>query len=184
MTQKKKKSSRGSITTQTIFHSLLLAFCWSASSGEINCCESVCQGSFQDKLPCVFSLFCLLYLAKNGDLPPMGYIWGRGWLKVLLYPLSKTGLFILLPPHCCHPRSLNNLCTVSNMKEDLHSLPPPFLPRFLLFLVFVPDISCTDPMRFRADLEKPSGIMKDSPQFSLKVGADGHWMEWGKDPYN
>lgn len=63
------------------------------------------------------------------------------------------------------------------MKEDLHSLPPPFLPRFLLFLVFVPDVSRTDPMRFRADLEKPSGVMKDSPRLSLKVGADGHRME-------
>lgn len=70
------------------------------------------------------------------------------------------------------------------MKEDLHSLPPPFLPRFLLFIVFGPDVSRSDPERFSADLEKPSGIMKDSPLLSLKVGADDHGMEWGKDPYN
>lgn len=70
------------------------------------------------------------------------------------------------------------------MKEDLHSLPPPFLPRFLLFLVSVPDVTRNDPARFSADLEKPSGIMKDSPRLSLKVGADDQGMEWGRDPYN
>lgn len=61
--------------------------------------------------------------------------------------------------------------------ERRPSLSSSALPRFLLFLVFVPDVSRTDPMRFRADLEKPSGVMKDSPRLSLKVGADGHRME-------